>query len=687
MPTEYEQFINQYQINPSGATDYDEFVMHYATPKKTEERGFIAKHPNLYGAFGVAQELIPYLKYVDPSERERFAKLSTQKQTRELLLEDFNLIGYMAVGPITKGVGKIGGALVERFLPKTYKTLKKISQYTPWKGKPSPAVQVQPAPPVPTPQDQMLTEGSPVQKITSAIKEAKSKRKVQELLYTQARRERFAKAKIAGEQVGGEKGYYAQLKEMKGELPKVEFEAIRSKIGQEDINSLFNIIRQSITNTGDQLTAQRGLAKLFGELGGTVPTEGELKLLGKVFPQDFIRTLLSKRPLIKQMTEAGYQLANIPRSIMSSFDLSAPLRQGLFISAGHPVRGMQSFLKMFRQFGSEQAFQAVQESITKKASYNLMKESGLSLTEMGQNLLVREERFMSQWAEKIPLVGRGVRASGRAYMGFLNKLRADVFDDLAQKASKLGLDPQNNMKLTKEIAKFVNAASGRGGLGALENSAVELNTFFFSPRLIASRLTLLNPIYYVKADPFVRKEALKCLFATAGAVGTTLGLAKVAGVEVGTDWRSADFGKIKIHNTRIDIMGGFQQYIRAAGQLISGQYVSSTTGKVVTLGEGYRPLTRYEIALRQLESKEAPIFSFITTMLKGQDIKGEKIKISKEIADRFTPMAIQDIIDIAKEDPELLPISALGMFGVGLQTYGPTQSRAGGIEGIGGIGK
>src|SRR5690606_5714979 len=95
-----------------------------------------------------------------------------------------------------------------------------------------------------------------------------------------------------------------------------------------------------------------------------------------------------------------------------------------------------------------------------------------------------------------------------------------------------------------------------------------LNTTLFSPRLIASRLKLLNPAYYVMANPVVRKEALKSLFAIA-AVGNTIGqLAKMAGGTVENDPNSSDFGKVKIGNTRIDPYAGFQQYIVAANRLL-----------------------------------------------------------------------------------------------------------------------
>lgn len=124
-----------------------------------------------------------------------------------------------------------------------------------------------------------------------------------------------------------------------------------------------------------------------------------------------------------------------------------------------------------------------------------------------------------------------------------------------------------------------------------------------------------------------------------------------------------------------------------AGQLQTGEYVSSTTGKKLTLGEGYKPISHLDILGRQVRSKLSPAASFAARMLEGQGPGGEKLKISKEVADRFTPMVIQDIAELAKDDPSLLPIEALGMFGMGIQTYKgkPPKSKLG-IKPIGGLG-
>ncbi len=432
-----------------------------------------------------------------------------------------------------------------------------------------------------------IKEIDPVQKVIQALKEAKPIRGQQEMLYTVGRAEKIAKAIAVGEKTAGEKGFYAELGALKGEFPKVQFESIRNSLGktvgerQEVIDSLFNKVKSNpLISTWEKITARQGLAKTFE---GSVPTEGELGLLEKVFGQEFTKTLLEKRPFWQKASELGYQVANIPRAIMSSYDLSAPLRQGAFF-IGKPKQFFPAFIDMFKSFGSEKSFQGLQESIATRPTFNLMKNAKLSLTDIGTSLTTREERFMSNLAEKIPIVGKGIRASSRAYTGFLNKLRADVFDDLITKAQNLGLNPTKNMDLTKEIANFINTSTGRGSklfnIVDISKSAKILNTAFFSPRLMASRTTLLNPLYYRQLSLFVRKEALKSLFSFAGVGLGILGLAKIAGAEVGVDPRSSDFGKIKVGNTRVDLFAGFQQYVRMAGQLLTGQYVSSTTGKI-----------------------------------------------------------------------------------------------------------
>lgn len=530
-------------------------------------------------------------------------------------------------------------------------------------------------------------EKTAVNKIIDILKETKPLRGKQEKLYTEERTKRMFEALNVEKK--GQSGYYEQLSKLKGEMGKINYEPITSKLKQEDIDSLFTQIQDNPALTfWDSVTARNGLSKI---LEGRLPTENEIKLLNKTFPKEFADAVLSNRTLFEKIKTGVLEVINIPRAIMSSFDLSAPFRQGLFM-VNRPKQFWGSFSEMIKSFGSEGAYKELQKNIINNPLYKTAVENKLSLTDLEFSLTSREEQFMSNLAEKIPGIGNIVRGSGRAYTGFLNKVRMDVFADLYKKAETQGLNPKENAQLVSELAKFINSATGRGSLaktafGNLERSAVALNSFFFSPRLMASRLTLLNPVYYIKAEPFVRKEALKSLLTVAGAGLTILQLAKLGGAEVSDNPTSADFGKIKIGDTRIDIWGGFQQYVVAAARLLTGKYTSTVSNETSKLGEGYKAKSRYDILLSQIESKESPIMSFITQMAKQKDAAGNAIQIPKKVMDLFTPMTVGSLIEIAKDDPKLLPTGLLGIFGFGVQTYQNTGKGMGaGTTNSGGFG-
>jgi hypothetical protein len=512
--------------------------------------------------------------------------------------------------------------------------------------------------------------GDPVQKITALLKKAESLQGTQDALYRAERAQRVARVAKMGEKVSGEQGYFAQLGQLKGGLPRVDFKSIRNQVSQKDIDTLFDTVEQArIFSPFEKVTAKGALAKILGKEGGTLPTRNEIELLSEVFPPEFIDAILKNRSAWQKIMAAGGNALNLPRAMMATADLSAPFRQGIFL-IGKPKQFFSAFRHMFKYAFSQKAYDGLMDSIQARSTYKVMRQNRLSLTDMGKFMSRREEDFMSNFAERIPLFGRVAKGSNRAYSGFLNKLRADVFDDLYKKAQKLGID-KSRPKAIEDIAKFVNSATGRGDLGRLQKMAPVLNGLFFSPRLMASRFNLLNPHYYYKLDPFARKEALKSLLSFGGIALTVLGLAKMGGAEVEDDPRNANFGKIKIDNTRYDILGGFQQYIRLASQLISGKIISSTTGREITLGEGYKPLTRKDVLFRFFENKESPVASFVTALMTGQTGMGEDFNLPTEVINRFIPLVTQDMFDIYKERGlEDIGMALPGLFGVGSQTYG-----------------
>ena len=445
----------------------------------------------------------------------------------------------------------------------------------------------------------------------------------------------------------------------------------------------------------DNLSPDGMLVYASKQLGRQVPEELAEKLR---FMTDEIGKIPSDRPYDKFLAtqnmmdeiakhtprtklEKAYswavEIANIPRSVMSSFlDFSFGLRQGIVTAGRFPKEFAGAFKGQFKPFASEKAYGELMNQIMRHPLWEQANKAKVGFTDINAKLVGREERYMSSLAEQIPLLKIPIRATNRAYTAMANKLRMDTFSTLYKNAERMGLNPAGDENLARQIAGLVNDITGRGELGKTLNMAAPLlNSIFYSPRLMASRLNLLVPARYVMANPMVRKEYAKTMLAYGAFVTTIIGLASLhPKVKVGTDPRSADFAKIRIGNTRIDISGGFQQYIRIAAQLITGKYVSSTTGKIITLGEGYKPLTRKEILLKGLEAKEAPIFSFLTDWLTGQDAEGNKISVPKEIGKRFIPMLASDLWEVYKEDPELLPFGILGAFGAGIQSYAPPEA-------------
>lgn len=371
----------------------------------------------------------------------------------------------------------------------------------------------------------------------------------------------------------------------------------------------------------------------------------------------------------------GEKLANvlnIPRALMSSVDLSAPFRQGIFL-VGRP-EFWKSLGPMLKYFASEGAFNNLMADITKRNTYPLMVDSGLAFSGRTGKLSSREEAFQSELAHKIPALGRLVTASERAYNGFLNKLRADVFDNLLADAEKQGV--KTNDKFNKSLGSFINHATGRGNLGGVLNSAAPLlNSLFFSPRLIASRAQLLNPQYYISLDPFVRRQAIKSLISATGFVATVLALGAYGGAEVEPDPRSTNFGKIQVGDTRYDIPGGFAQYITLGARLATGQE-KNALGDVKDYGNKFGQKTRLDALATFLENKAAPVPSFILDALRGTDAVGKPFKLQDAATSRFIPMFAQDYMDVAKEYGygEGALRAAPGVFGFGIQNYKPTAA-------------
>lgn len=482
-----------------------------------------------------------------------------------------------------------------------------------------------------------------------------------------------------------------------------------------------------------KLGIERNLRKVQEDIdnGNFSPAQKATSILDnpevrKQFPEEYKATVEAKDKLIKAKNERHLRLLrqqqenmsdrekaikgvaevlNIPRALMTMLDYSAMLRQAVIPTIAHPSLAGKSLVEMIKVGASQKRYDRWFYDLVETPRYKLMELSKLAITDSTSPLLTaREESFMSNLAEKIPVIGKTlnvgkvkipgtnlVKGSERAYTMYLNKMRVDLFNRFADAMEERGLTFENSPKAYKQMANYVNNATGRGDLGAkLDRVAPILNSLFFSPRLIASRINMLTylaqPRFYRSVPREVRVAYFKDMTKFLGLGLTVLGLFSINKDDetvVEIDPRSSDFGKVRNKNTRWDIWGGFQQYVRVVAQIWTGKR-KSTTGKIYTLdGEGAFGQTTNDVLVSFGRGKLAPVPGMAVDLLSRRTIVGEKIKFQtgnegyKEInigryaKEHLLPLNFTGLQEALKDQgaKAWFTVGVPSTFGIGTQTF------------------
>lgn len=539
-----------------------------------------------------------------------------------------------------------------------------------------------------------FTQMKPEDQLRSLTRGLKIARGKQETGYSAERGKRFAEVgSIASSDMSSDEKLIAAKGALKGELPKVTIGGKARLMTQDTLDSLGQQVWHHATlSNGQKVRVVDALHTLVTE--GKVPTNSELALMRHVWGKDTIGSLTEIATNWERYKNTVLSAMNIPRSIMSSMDVSFGLRQALVAAFYDPQTWFKAWKAQFAYLskwtgGGEEAYQALMTSVHAKPNFPIYQEMGLAITDMEHEIGLREEQYQSNLAEKLTIKGHGpgnlVRGSGRAYTGMAVMLRTELADKLLAQAAAQGRDV-HDADFLKELGHFINGITGRGDLPGkvLQESAPLLNTLFFSPRLLASRVQMLNPANYLAGDKFVRQQYLRAGLSTFGSLATILGAIKLFApdAQVGTDWRSSDFGKIKIGDTRIDLGGGFNQLFHLAGMIYTGQKMSTSTGRVSSLTSNqFGQATRMDAFVNFLSGKLAPTPSMLNDWAKNKDPQhlGQPFNWKDEAASHFQPLIAQDAWNLYNDPVHgLNGIEAaaagygLEATGVGLQTYGPT---------------
>jgi hypothetical protein len=401
-------------------------------------------------------------------------------------------------------------------------------------------------------------------------------------------------------------------------------------------------------------------------VGGKLPTDREVKLIQMVFGDEIAKALTKMRPFGQKAWEATLDILGLPKAFLASFDVSAPLRQGVIFAYAHPISSAKSLKPMFQALAKKKYSNEIYNSIITSKHADLYHRAKLYIAPIGETapkIGTREEAFMTRWASKIP----GISHSERAYNTYLNKLRSDVFNKQIDDIMRIGKYKTKSdipIQQLENTAKWINWATGRGTLGPFEAYGAIGNILMFSPRFAISRLQVLTaPI----ALPGARKMATRDLATFFSGSATLLGLASLAGAKVELDPRSTNFAKMQVGATRIDVLGGLQPWSRFTAQVF--------TGKRKADSGNMSKAERWDSAMRMAQSKEAPWVGVIHDIIAGQTFIGEQMtgdveNIAQQFRNRLLPMVIQDMWDAFDEEGlSGVPIAASGVIGATVVSY------------------
>jgi hypothetical protein len=380
------------------------------------------------------------------------------------------------------------------------------------------------------------------------------------------------------------------------------------------------------------------------------------------------------------------QILNMPRTLLTSTFLhfSAPLVQGRAMMTD--PEWAQGFGQMFKYFASQNAYDDLMGYWRGHPDFDAGRQAGLSITNLGDKLLNREEALQSsilqhanEWlAKKSGLPINMIGANSRAFTGFINYLRIQSFTRMMASARALGQDVSVGSQGARDIAQMVNSLTGRGSLGPLERDGGQfaslLNAAFFAPRKWVGMVQRSNPYRYVNPNinPVARAFGARQMIGYVAATTTVLGLAKLAGLPVGLDPTKKDFLNISVGKQRFDVTDGEATLMRLMGRIFTQKYTTGE-GKVLPMGYNNNPTTG-SLVLDYIRGKLAPTAAALVDLSLGKDAGGNKVTIPHELWNTFGPITLQEFNDWAKSNPKdywsLLP-ALLVPFGQHMQSDVP----------------
>ena len=176
--------------------------------------------------------------------------------------------------------------------------------------------------------NQAIKSKDVVYKLVNLVKLAEPIRNITKGLKHEELVKRVGRASAILESSEGRETFEKSKAALKGALPEADITPIEPGLTPDEVKELFEMIRQSDLRYFTKLNTNTALSKLSN---GKIPTSGELELLERMFGKELGEALAALRSMGQKAWDTAMSILNLPRAILASFDLSAPLRQGALL--------------------------------------------------------------------------------------------------------------------------------------------------------------------------------------------------------------------------------------------------------------------------------------------------------------------------------------------------------------------
>ncbi|KKM22099.1 hypothetical protein LCGC14_1628740, partial [marine sediment metagenome] len=178
---------------------------------------------------------------------------------------------------------------------------------------------------------------------------------------------------------------------------------------------------------------------------------------------------------------------------------------------------------------------------------------------------------------------------------------------------------------------------------------------------------------------FARKQAAINLARYISGAAMILALAKwIDDDSVTWDSNSADFGKIRVGNTRFSVGGGIEVLIVLASRLITREFTSSTTGITKSIDTGkFGAFSGKDLVFNFLRNKASPGAGLVLSIIDQKSWDGDKLTIPQMIDDTLTPFVIKTAFESGdvEDSANILAVLMAEALGVNVQTYSGTRKQ------------